>query len=57
MFMKVARMLGDQLALAWIVKNQPLFDAQRFRNCKAFVAEVHRSQVQGSKPALIPCKT
>ena len=21
-------MLGDQLALAWIVKNQPLFDAQ-----------------------------
>ena len=21
-------MLGDQLALAWIVKNKPLFDAQ-----------------------------
>ena len=21
-------MLGDQLALAWIVKSQPLFDAQ-----------------------------
>ena len=24
MFMKAAHMLGDQLALAWIVKNQPL---------------------------------
>ena len=24
MFMKATRMLGDQLALAWIVKNQPL---------------------------------
>ena len=34
MFMKAARMLGDQLALAWIVKNQPLFDAQYFKNPK-----------------------
>lgn len=50
MFMKAARMLGDQLALAWIVKNQPLFDAQRFRNPKAFVAEVHRAQV-----LFLPC--
>lgn len=50
MFMKSARMLGDQLALAWIVKNQPLFDAQRFRNPKAFVAEVHRAQV-----LFLPC--
>ncbi|GLJ49429.1 hypothetical protein SUGI_1046640 [Cryptomeria japonica] len=50
MFMKAARMLGDQLALNWIVKSQPLFDVKRFRAPKAFVAEVHRTRV-----LFLPC--
>ena len=39
MFMKAAHMLGAAL-----------FDAQRFRNPKYFVAEVHRAQV-----LFLPC--
>ncbi|KAH9318384.1 hypothetical protein KI387_020153, partial [Taxus chinensis] len=50
MFRKAARMLGDQLALNWIVKSQPLFDVRRFRHPKAFVAEVHGTQV-----LFLPC--
>eukprot|EP01018_Ginkgo_biloba_P003533 Gb_32079 [translate_table: standard] len=50
MFMKAARMLGDQLALAWVVRNQSLFNVQRFRHLEAFVGEVH-----GAKVLFLPC--
>ncbi|XAR63178.1 hypothetical protein NMG60_11023027 [Bertholletia excelsa] len=51
-FMKASRMLGDQMALAWVVKSQPSFDAKRFTKAKAFVEEI-----SGASILFLPCAT
>ncbi|KAE9463063.1 hypothetical protein C3L33_05029, partial [Rhododendron williamsianum] len=38
--MKASRMFGDQLALAWVVKSHPYFDAKRFTRPQAFQEEI-----------------
>ncbi|XP_043715736.1 uncharacterized protein LOC122664104 isoform X2 [Telopea speciosissima] len=49
-FMKASRMLGDQLALAWVVKSHPLFDSKRFTIPQAFMDEIH-----GASVLFLPC--
>lgn len=49
-FMKASRMLGDQLALAWIVKSQTSFDARIFTKRRAFIHEV-----SGASVLFLPC--
>ncbi|KAL2460799.1 hypothetical protein Adt_44219 [Abeliophyllum distichum] len=39
-FMKASRMLGDQLAFAWVVQSHPLFDVRRFTRREAFVVKI-----------------
>lgn len=39
-YIKASRMLGDQLALAWVVKSHPSFDARRFSKAQAFLEDV-----------------
>ncbi|XP_077224161.1 polyphosphatidylinositol phosphatase isoform X2 [Tasmannia lanceolata] len=49
-YMKASRMLGDQLALAWVVKSHPSFDAKRFTRPEAFLHEIH-----GALVLFLPC--
>ncbi|XP_042505076.1 uncharacterized protein LOC122081817 [Macadamia integrifolia] len=49
-FMKASRMLGDQLALAWVVKSHPSFDSKRFTRQQAFMDEIH-----GASVLFLPC--
>ncbi|OVA11851.1 hypothetical protein BVC80_8379g7 [Macleaya cordata] len=49
-YMKASRMLGDQLALAWVVKSHPSFDAKRFTRPKAFMDDI-----QGASVLFLPC--
>ncbi|XP_060179417.1 uncharacterized protein LOC132609452 isoform X2 [Lycium barbarum] len=49
-FMKASRMLGDQLALAWVVKSHSSFDARRFTKKQAFM-----DQISGASVLFLPC--
>lgn len=49
-FMKASRMLGDQLALAWVVKSHSSFDVQRFSRKQAFM-----DQISGASVLFLPC--
>ncbi|XXG58219.1 hypothetical protein AAC387_Pa04g0583 [Persea americana] len=49
-YAKASRMLGDQLALYWIIKSHPSFDVKRFSRPAAFVNEIHGAQV-----LFLPC--
>uniref|UniRef100_A0A2C9WRY9 Nucleotide-diphospho-sugar transferase domain-containing protein n=1 Tax=Manihot esculenta TaxID=3983 RepID=A0A2C9WRY9_MANES len=49
-YMKASRMLGDQLALAWVIKSQPNFDVRRFKKVQAFVEEIG-----GASVLFLPC--
>ncbi|CAI9089762.1 OLC1v1024397C1 [Oldenlandia corymbosa var. corymbosa] len=49
-FMKASRMLGDQLALAWVVKSEPSFDARMFTKKHPFLHEV-----SGASVLFLPC--
>ncbi|XP_052211462.1 uncharacterized protein LOC127814185 [Diospyros lotus] len=49
-YMKASRMLGDQLALAWIVKSHPSVDAKRFTRPRAFLEEIG-----GVSVLFLPC--
>lgn len=51
-FMNASRMLGDQLALASVVKSHPSFDARRFSKTQAFVEEIG-----GASVLFLPCAT
>ena len=48
--MKASRMLGDQLALAWVVRSHPSFDPRRFSKAKAFSEEIN-----GASILFLPC--
>lgn len=50
--MNASRMLGDQLALAWVVKSDPNFDLRRFSKAQAFVEEIY-----GASVLFLPCAT
>lgn len=43
-------MLGDQLALAWVVKSQPAFDTKKFTRREAFLEEI-----VGASVLFLPC--
>lgn len=43
-------MLGDQLALVWVVKSHPSFDAKRFTKPQAFTQEI-----AGASVLFLPC--
>ena len=49
-YIKASRMLGDQLALAWVVKSHPSFDAKRFTRPQAFLEEIGSASV-----LFLPC--
>lgn len=49
-YMNASRMLGDQLALAWVVKSHPSFDAKRFTKAQPFVEEI-----SGASVLFLPC--
>ncbi|KAL1223599.1 hypothetical protein V5N11_019335 [Cardamine amara subsp. amara] len=49
-YMKASRMLGDQLALVWVVKSHPSFDAKRFTKPQAFT-----QQIAGASVLFLPC--
>ncbi|XP_010276794.1 PREDICTED: uncharacterized protein LOC104611443 [Nelumbo nucifera] len=49
-YMEASRMLGDQLALAWVVKSHPSFDVRRFSRPQAFMEEIH-----GASLLFLPC--
>ncbi|KAJ0239885.1 Polyphosphatidylinositol phosphatase [Hirschfeldia incana] len=49
-YMKASRMLGDQLALVWVVKSHPSFDAKRFAKPQAFTQEI-----AGASVLFLPC--
>ncbi|KAH7849007.1 hypothetical protein Vadar_011646 [Vaccinium darrowii] len=49
-YMKASRMLGDQLALAWVVKSHPYFDAKRFTRPQAF-----QEEIGGASVLFLPC--
>ncbi|CAA6660924.1 unnamed protein product [Spirodela intermedia] len=49
-YMKASRMLGDQQALAWIMKSQLSLEAKDFAKPKPFVAEL-----QGTSILFLPC--
>lgn len=48
--MKASRMLGDQLALAWVVTSNPNFDVRRFSRREAF-----RDRIGGASVLFLPC--
>jgi len=48
--MKASRMLGDQLALAWVVRSQLSFDSRRFYKPVAFMEEIN-----GASILFLPC--
>ncbi|CAN0889831.1 hypothetical protein LINGRAHAP2_LOCUS16176, partial [Linum grandiflorum] len=49
-YMTASRMLGDQLALAWVVRSHPDFDSSRFGKPQAFEAEIDKASV-----LFLPC--
>lgn len=49
-YMRASRMLGDQLALAWVVTSHPSFDAKKFTKAKAFVDDI-----RGASVLFLPC--
>ncbi|KAL0379667.1 UNVERIFIED_CONTAM: hypothetical protein Sangu_0031000 [Sesamum angustifolium] len=49
-FMKASRMLGDQLALAWVVRSNPNFNVRRFSRREAFV-----DKISGASVLFLPC--
>ncbi|CAK7347901.1 unnamed protein product [Dovyalis caffra] len=51
-FMNASRMLGDQLALAWVVKSHPGFDLRRFTKAQAFL-----ENIGGTSVLFLPCAT
>ncbi|GMI77218.1 hypothetical protein like AT2G45320 [Hibiscus trionum] len=51
-YMKASRMLGDQLALFWVVKSDPSFDAKGFSKAQAFTKEIG-----GATVLFLPCAT
>lgn len=50
--MNASRMLGDQLALAWVVKSHPSFDTSRFSKPRVFLEDVG-----GASVLFLPCAT
>lgn len=48
--MSASRMLGDQLALAWVVKSKPNFDTSRFAKALAFSEDIG-----GTSVLFLPC--
>lgn len=51
-FMKASRMLGDQLALAWIVRSDPKFNGRRFSRREAFL-----NNIGGASVLFLPCSS
>ncbi|GKU88401.1 hypothetical protein SLEP1_g2670 [Rubroshorea leprosula] len=51
-YMKASQMLGDQLALAWVVKSHPSFNARRFTKAQPFIEDIGRTSV-----LFLPCAT
>ncbi|KVH89188.1 hypothetical protein Ccrd_008824, partial [Cynara cardunculus var. scolymus] len=49
-YMKASRMLGDQLALAWVIKSHASFDAKEFSRHEAFLEEIG-----GASVLFLPC--
>ncbi|XP_021802787.1 uncharacterized protein LOC110746867 [Prunus avium] len=49
-YMRASRMLGDQLALAWVVKSHPSFDAKKFTKAQAFIEDIGDASV-----LFLPC--
>lgn len=49
-YMKASRMLGDQLALAWVVRSRPSFDSRRFSKPVAFMEKIN-----GASILFLPC--
>lgn len=49
-YMKASRMLGDQLALAWVVKSQMPFDSRRFTKPVAFMETMNTTSI-----LFLPC--
>ncbi|KAL8495630.1 hypothetical protein ACS0TY_019666 [Phlomoides rotata] len=49
-FMKASRMLGDQLALAWVVRSNPNFDVRKFSRREAFL-----DKIGGASVLFLPC--
>ncbi|XP_010673650.2 uncharacterized protein LOC104889996 [Beta vulgaris subsp. vulgaris] len=49
-YMKASRMLGDQLALAWVVRSHPSFKTHRFSKPVAFIEEIN-----GASILFLPC--
>ncbi|XP_047951404.1 uncharacterized protein LOC125196814 [Salvia hispanica] len=49
-FMQASRMLGDQLALAWVVKSKPNFNIKRFSRGEAF-----QDMIGGASVLFLPC--
>ncbi|ONI01711.1 hypothetical protein PRUPE_6G155400 [Prunus persica] len=49
-YMGASRMLGDQLALAWVVKSHPSFDAKKFTKALAFIEDIGDASV-----LFLPC--
>ncbi|KAF5178311.1 polyphosphatidylinositol phosphatase [Thalictrum thalictroides] len=49
-FMKASRMLGDQLALAWLVKSHLSFEAKRFTKSQVFLEDIG-----GTSVLFLPC--
>ncbi|XP_058008318.1 uncharacterized protein LOC110656228 isoform X2 [Hevea brasiliensis] len=51
-YTNASRMLGDHLALAWVIKSQPNFDLRRFSKAQAFIEEI-----DGASVLFLPCAT
>lgn len=49
-YMTASRMLGDQLALAWVVRSRPSFDSRRFSKPVAFMEKIN-----GASILFLPC--
>ncbi|GAV61175.1 hypothetical protein CFOL_v3_04703, partial [Cephalotus follicularis] len=49
-YMNASRMLGDQLAMAWVIKSDPSFDARRFAKAQPFL-----ENIGGASILFLPC--
>ncbi|KAK9692342.1 hypothetical protein RND81_09G257400 [Saponaria officinalis] len=49
-YMKASKMLGDQLALAWVVRSHPSFDSRKFSKPVAFMEDY-----DGASVLFLPC--
>ena len=49
-YMKASRMLGDQLALYWVVKSHTSFDEKKFNKAEPFLEEIG-----GASVLFLPC--